>query len=238
MKRITLALLSLTFVATLVGAAQDDAQHNYGRNFVLNQVDPRVAEAWFWELCEELANGATCFVAEVAPGEDTMLAVRAPSGVHAAFARRLAERDTGRLTQEFQLLLVEASKDSEGMDQELPPHARAALQDVREFLPFSRFDLLDSGWIKSSGRGQVDLGGGATRYEAHLVFDPKIELDGVVLAIQNLEVQVRYSTDSGERVRNLIRSSLTMKVGETAVVGTSKLNGGDKAVIVLLTALD
>ena len=35
----------------------------------------------------------------------------------------------------------------------------------------------------------------------------------------------------------LLTTSVELAVGETVVVGTSKLNGGDRAMIVLLTAV-
>ena len=35
---------------------------------------------------------------------------------------------------------------------------------------------------------------------------------------------------------DVLRTSFSMNVGETVVVGTSKLDGGDKALVVLLTA--
>ncbi len=40
------------------------------------------------------------------------------------------------------------------------------------------------------------------------------------------------------RYREVIFSNLTLSVGETVVVGTSRLIGGDRALIVLLTARD
>ena len=39
------------------------------------------------------------------------------------------------------------------------------------------------------------------------------------------------------RVRPMIDTSFTMDVGETVVVGTSRIAGGDKALIALLTAV-
>lgn len=242
-----LTLVTLLLVVgfpALAGAQQEPGGERvdevYGRNFALENVDARVAEAWYWELCEKLAQGARCLVAQVVPGEKDMLSVHGPQSVHAAFARRLAERDAGRTTVQFQLILVEGSKSGSGFGDGLPDSARQALQDVQEFLPFQRFEMIDSGWLKTSGRGEVDLAGAdGTRYETMLVFDPRIDIDGVVLNVSVFEVQERREKpNGGAQVRSLIRTSLTLEVGETAVVGTSKLNGGEKALIVLLTALE
>jgi hypothetical protein len=46
----------------------------------------------------------------------------------------------------------------------------------------------------------------------------------------------RPSTNSGRR-NTIIDTSFTMDVGETVVVGTSRLRGGSKALIALLTAV-
>jgi hypothetical protein len=53
-----------------------------------------------------------------------------------------------------------------------------------------------------------------------------------LLLQQQLSTQVPLSSSS----RPLIRTSFSMDVGETVVVGTSRLDG-DKALIVLLTAV-
>jgi len=48
------------------------------------------------------------------------------------------------------------------------------------------------------------------------------------------------STRGSEGVthRKVMDTTFSMDVGETAVVGTSKLNGGDEALVVLLTVTD
>ena len=55
-----------------------------------------------------------------------------------------------------------------------------------------------------------------------------------------------HENDSGEGEaepflgdsRTVLSSQFGIDVGETVVVGTSRLNGGDSALVVLLTALD
>ena len=47
----------------------------------------------------------------------------------------------------------------------------------------------------------------------------------------------RAQQSSDERARKLIDSKFEMAVGETVVVGTSRLGGGDKGLVVLLTAV-
>lgn len=240
---ILIASLLCGMMTTAVQAQTAQSDVSYTRGFTLDSVDARVAESWFWELCGELAKGVACRVREVVSGNPRMLQVDAPNVVHAAFARRLAERDVGRVSHSLQLLLVEASKDGSGIDKSIPAEATKALQDVREFLPFSGFRLLDSGWMTSSGRGQLQLSGKDGRvYLAGIAFSQELRLEGTVLAVSPLSIRsipTNDATPEGDpRYREVMSSNLTLSVGETVVVGTSRLNGGDRALIVLLTARD
>jgi hypothetical protein len=50
--------------------------------------------------------------------------------------------------------------------------------------------------------------------------------------IEGVEKQIRLA-----QARKLIDSQFDMAVGETVVVGTSKIGGGDKDLVVLLTSV-
>ena len=56
---------------------------------------------------------------------------------------------------------------------------------------------------------------------------------------QNKEVSVRVDGNVNTQYRRsgTLQTSFTINPGETVVVGTSKLNGDDSAVVVLLTAV-
>ncbi|HVS63841.1 MAG TPA: hypothetical protein VMT85_10125 [Thermoanaerobaculia bacterium] len=214
------------------------------RSFEVRSVDSRVVETWVWDLCEQHP-GEECHVIGVAPGNPSQLSVRGSANVIAEVARLLAERDaTFEPTQTFQIILVEGSRGG-GMDPTLPANATAALDDVAQFLPFDSFRLLDTALLISTRSGRTMLSGPDGRqYEAGLGFRRVQSVEGPVLQVEMLRVSesTRSSPELGEGESRqvggiLIDTSISLKVGETAVVGTSKLNGGDEALILLLTAL-
>ena len=210
------------------------------RRFTLNRLDDRVAETWYWDLCDSIAKaGESCYVLGSSPGGSTglprTLIVRGPQGVHAAFARKLAEKDVGPSSHRFQILLVAASKASKKIDVALPAHARKALEDVKDFLPFSQFDLVSSAFIEASRVGVAQMAGLSEQrsYDIRLDFSQEQRVDRIVLNVSGLEVLERGAPPR----RSLINATLALEIGETAVVGTSKLNGGDTALMVLITAV-
>jgi hypothetical protein len=69
----------------------------------------------------------------------------------------------------------------------------------------------------------------------------RIQHDVELRKVQSAEFEARRKTagDSRQPIqgRRIIDTSFSMDVGETVVVGTSRLGGGDKAIIALLTAV-
>ena len=60
------------------------------------------------------------------------------------------------------------------------------------------------------------------------------------LAMYNLQLSMsrnRLNAAHAVVMRKLIDTSFNMDIGETVVVGTSRLGGGDRAIIALLTAV-
>ncbi len=179
----------------------------------------------------------------------------------------------------------------------LPAGAKKALSDMRDFLPYKSYRLLDTHWIlccsstqsasvsgrlrgveedeysfyidvrptpdsselavRLSMRGPVAGGEHAVttaasaessrrvsglarerqeaekRAAAGLVSRAELEETRRRVAEAEHSAQARAATRSS--VRNVLDSTFTMKVGETVVIGTSRLKG-DKALIALLTA--
>ena len=233
-----------------------------------------------------------------------------PPGQQGAAARQWAANIQG-----FNIvLLVGEMQGASGPVDDLPQGARRALTDMKEFLPFKHYRVLDSQWTSCCAQStlatlagrlqgvvglvagsevklvqrpymfnltiqpggdklQVQFGlreedGGSRedhavneRHLQNLVEDFQIARQrleeekkrvavGVVsprdlrpledqvlqlerkIAAARADVPAQRSSKSG---RNIINSSFTMDVGETVVVGTSRL-GGDKALIALVTA--
>jgi hypothetical protein len=251
--------------------------------------------------------------------------------------RSANERAT--LPQGFSVVLVLGDIQNVASSDDVPPAARKALTDMREFLPFKSYKLLDAAWLMCCGqdprsgspsRNQSMVGGrsavtqmlrgpedreyelelATSRGESSGVFvkftlsasggapeiaagevtgpaetrtlnrriadlkdtramlekqlqDAKKKVDVGVssggdvpkleLEIRRLEREIEEMTAraaeaqagratttrraSVDRRSPIIDTSFTMDVGETVVVGTSRLKGGSKALIALLTAV-
>ena len=223
------------------------------------------------------------------------------------------------------VLLVGEAQSSGGSIDDVPPAARRALNDMKDFLPFKHYRVLDSQWTsccaessssRIAGRVQgvsaastaemrliprayqflLQVMAGASRLSVHFSLAPSAgsarpaqntslsaareaelekrlsdlrkELDTLedeipqrtqklnrnhteiqALQAQRRRVQQRiaetvkdlsagraHSDQQGHGIGALIDSSFTMDVGETVVVGTSRL-GGDKALIAIVTAV-
>ena len=245
------------------------------------------------------------------------------------------------LPQGFSVVLVLGDIQGTAMADDVPPAARKALVDMREFLPFKSYKLLDASWVMCCGqqgrnapvdrrpaaqttssgmatqslsqvlRGpeeqeyelklttsrtensrvfvrfslfgsgaprevSVEAASAASRTTARRIADltdqrsllekqikdarskydvgvasgdaiPKLELElrRVDREIADLTARIaegsagRSAARAGEHtVRSaIIDTSFTMDVGETVVVGTSRLKGGSRALIALLTAV-
>jgi hypothetical protein len=169
---------------------------------------------------------------------DRALALTAPEPIHRQFAQLLAERDLPPASQKFEVILLAAARTGTTSG-DLPAHAARALEDLEGFLPFSSYRLLDTGWIMTSGHASVTLGD-AGSFDAKLSFmgDPtagKLLVEHFVLSHRDFDRVEGHVIYSDERL--ILSSSFGIDVGETVVVGSSKLDGGDEAVVVLLTAL-
>jgi len=202
--------------------------------------------------------------------------------------------------QAFSVALVLGDMQAGSAQDNVPTAARKALSDMKDFLPFKSYRLLDVQWTLCCGRSAIvsrlrgvedqeyDLelnpSGPDNRGKLYVRFalrDPgahttamtemaaltqqKLAADAqladlrarlndnhpdVVKAraqVANLSQRLdelrrheelgRRGFVAGARGHTIIDTSFTMDVGETVVVGTSRVKGGDKALIALLTAV-
>lgn len=174
----------------------------------------------------------------------------------------------------FSVVLVEGATSGGTATEGVPAAAAKALADLKDFLPYKSYRLLDTQWTLGSGRMSNRLRGPDGRdYHVSLLaqispFALRTTDHGVTRAYE-IEGRGRISVSSftlsdatGKSVAQLadesrraslwekgwlpaaaaaaddplINTSFSMNVGETVVVGTSRLQG-DKALIVLLTAV-
>lgn len=153
----------------------------------------------------------------------------------------------------FQVALLIADREGSSDLAALPKNTRKAIADIQDFLPFSSYTLLDVSVIRSNahGRGLIN---GPNGEDYQIEFDFRTDSESGQLMIHSFtlrekgeDVTPTASTGGdGEshnyapkaaRDRNLVASSFSVLPGETIVVGSSKLEGGSTALVVLLTAI-
>ena len=208
-------------------------------------------------------------------------------------------------TYGFSVVLVLGDMQGGATADNVPAAARKALADMKDFLPYKSYRLLDSAWILGSDnvstrlRGADDqeytlnLSGGASSQDPktlHLSFQLRdaesgkrntaddesaiqkaqaagldqmreMERESLQQKLRDLQAEkgnnhpdVVKAKAQLERLNHqlaelygqrraktgtccIISTAFTMEIGETVVVGTSRLRGGDKALIALLTAV-
>ena len=150
-----------------------------------------------------------------------------------------------RPTYAFQISLLLAEIDGSGSYEGLSNNARKALEDLRDFLPFDSYRLLDFAWLRTSVRSSARVQGPDGR-----TFKLTLNLGGLrddddssKIYISNFDLRettdVNLDAENGllRRPQELISTSFGMEEGETVVVGTSRLDGDQRALVVLLTAV-
>jgi hypothetical protein len=202
------------------------------------------AEVLAWDSCIQKES---CHVTALAVANDPSrrgyLDVRAEPAVQEKIARALAKQDTTPRTQNLQILLLTASPKAGGNAPDVPENAQKALADLRKFLPYKSFQLVDAALLSATeGQGTQGrlISPGGFKYDVKLRFraqgdpDQNLFVDGFTL-----QQELVITTKDGPRYdrRDLIQTAFNVKEGETIVVGTSKADGVEDALVVLLTVL-
>ncbi len=152
---------------------------------------------------------------------------------HERIAAILERYDAPPRDQLFQIHLIGTTQESVKLA--LPNRAKAALDDLREFFPdsWAGYRLIDSTLIKTSQRGSAEL----EDYIIQLRFRGHRDPDNP-MHVEGFSLLSKWDREGKRNNNELIGTSFYITPGETVVVGTSKLNGGDEALIVLVTAID
>ncbi len=160
-------------------------------------------------------------------------------------------------TRLVQISLLAASKAGPNQLSDLPANARQAIHDIQQFLPFKSYRLLDTALVRTS-RGARTMLRGPNDGDFRVAMDFAENLQNGKLQVLRFEL-VEYSRElpatlAEDMVRRsqdpsapalaprapagpVITTSFSAEIGQTVVVGSSRLNGGDEALIVLFTAL-
>ena len=231
-----------------LAAAQVETQPSATAQTVRYEIrflDLHATEVLAWDQCEQKEK---CRVATGSmigdPNRKGYLEVTADPVVHEKISRALAKADTGPQTHRFQLLLLAATSKATGSGTAIPANAEKALGDLRKFLPFKSYQLVDAAWL-SATEGQAAqarlAGSGGAAYDVKMRFRTGGEPGALSLFMDHFQLgqEMVVTTKDGPQYtsRQLIDTAFSLKEGETIVVGTSKADGADGALVMLLTAV-
>jgi hypothetical protein len=233
--------------ASAAAAAPAPPAPTRGVRYEVHYMDLHAAEVLAWEQCPEALKDR-CQVTAMSSQDSRVkyLDVTADSATHERIARALVKADSAPHTQVFQAVLLAASNRPGGTAPELSPGAQKALADIRGFLPFKSYEQLDAAWLRTTSTVEGHLvGRDGRQYRVWLRFKPVGGPDSKELFVDQFDLRENLSfppaTGAGSKEpprnqRDLISTSFSLKQGETIVVGTSKSDAGDEALVLLLTA--
>lgn len=154
----------------------------------------------------------------------------------------------------FHVTLVAASRQggSGGGGESLPKGVAKALDDIRDFLPYQGYRVIDAALVRASHEVHARLAGpDGEPLEAAFLFRRARGGDGSdeSYLVEHFRLERRPGAEdlgravaedrAGQRTPAppALDASFRIDRGETVVVGSSRLDGGDGALIVLLTAV-
>jgi hypothetical protein len=224
----------------------------YSNQYEIRFLDLHSAEQLAWDLC---SYRDSCRVRALsAEGkEGGVLGVEADALTHEKIVRELARLDVAPKTQRFQLILLAGNAKAGASPKDLSPGAQKALNDLKGFLPYKSYELLDSTLVPATREAMATarlVGQGGVAYNLRLAF----RAGGSGADAQLFVSQFRLREDAGttplvpiradgsgpqehRAPRDLVDTTFSLKPGETIVVGTSRLDGSEDALVILLTAL-
>ena len=143
-------------------------------------------------------------------------------------------------------LLVADSEPAKAAPQDLPKGVQKAIADIRDFLPFKSYRIIDSALARMNGRGKVLLSGpNGERYTASLDYHELMGAPGSFLVDQFALTKHEQAKPKAQPLppghaplppEQPLVSSFRIARGESVVVGSSSLGAG-KALIIVLTAM-
>jgi hypothetical protein len=145
--------------------------------------------------------------------------------------------------QGFSVVLVLGDVQGAASTDPMPSGARAALADMKDFLPYKSYRVLDTAWIQ--GSSGMHLARSRVRGPDNQGYQLSL-LPRVMVTTGAPTIQMRFTlTEPGEATpgkeqgaspSTIIETTFSIDPGETVVVGTSRVKG-DRALIALLTAV-
>ena len=218
--------------------------------YEIRYMDLHAAEQLAWEQCTTKDRCRIAVASQVAGAVKGIMDVGADPETQQKVSRALAREDAAPRTQSFQLLLLAASARAGSGGAEVPANAQKALADLRGFLPFKSYQLLDSAWLRTTQDNPTEgrvVGRDGASYRLRLRFrttgNGDLFVDFFNLSEERSTPRPASEAKKGDEgvapraLRDQISTTFSLKKGETIVVGTSKIDGSDEALVVLLTAV-
>lgn len=252
-------LLCCLVIAGLAGAGQAQEKPAspksapYTSSYEIHFLGPHAAETLAWDQCpKERDRPCRVRVYREVKAEGsasiTFLEVQAEAEIHEKVSRALARQDIGPKTQTFYLVLLAAGPKPSAMPPQLSAGAQKALQDIQGFLPYKSYEVLDTTLLRGtrSITGRL-VGRNGIGYHVELFFQQPGGPESKTLYVSSFgfgedgPVTLPATSPDGKATSRpararLIRSSFSIAEGETLVVGTSRIDGTDQALVLLLTS--
>src|SRR5436305_2581454 len=118
--------------------------------YEIRYMDLHAAEQLAWDQCAQKNRCRIAGASQVGGLVKGIRDVGADPETQQKVSRALAREDAAPRTQSFQLLLLAASARTGCSAAEVPANAQKALADLRGFLPFKSYQLLDSSWLRAT----------------------------------------------------------------------------------------
>lgn len=176
------------------------------------------------------------------PSNDSLLVISDTPETLSKILAVIKEIDVKPVDLLFTVQLVLGSEAGDSKTDEVL-QSDPLIAELKELLRYKNFTLLDSNLIRTlnQGRAEISLGREA---EFDLILQPRFiqeendQLIQMEVLLRRIDKNVQAAAPGQPPLRGattLIETQLTMKSGEKTVVGVSKLNGGDKGLILILS---
>lgn len=213
----------------------------YHTTFRFDHLEANAAQMLVLEYCAQQDEEGCRLITYSANRTGGSVTVAGSPDTLARIGREIAARDTLGSTQRFQVAVVEASMAGSPQLEGLSEGAQQALLDAAKLLPYEGLAVRGIALIETARIASTRVSGPAgLEYQVSLGMIPVVTLDGVRIEVYEFELDRTSQRGSdGESVdsKRLLMTSFQLDLGETVVVGTSRLNGSDSALVVLVTAV-
>lgn len=233
------ALFLLVGIIPMLYAHQNTEQSNLRKEIVkVNYIDARSAYSILMPYMSK--NGKLQLVRE-----SNMLIVEDIPVIVEKILSILKEIDIKPLDLQFtvDLIVGSMSEESTGIATDVRTNKKLEsdplIKELRKLLKYESFKRLDSTLInvQDNSRSTQMLGGAGMSFRLDLQPRYIKEEKGDSIRVELSLSSRQYKKDGSPISLTLIETTLSLKSGDRSVVGVSKLNGGDKALILILSGV-